>query len=104
MKSFESVNKDLFNNEKEIFRGLRGQSGVVTCLANYSYAKNTNRAAYNILLEYGDMDLDDYFFTNHPPFLQGEIQSFWDELFTLADVLKDIHTVKNPSNNYTFNG
>ena len=51
---------------------------------------------YNILLEYGEMDLGDYFGEVLPPVLPSEIEAFWRSLFPIADALKAIHNLKVP--------
>lgn len=48
----------------------------------------------NIILEYGDHDLDEYFMEFVPPVFQSEIKSFWECLFDVADAVKHIHHLK----------
>src|SRR6266536_944548 len=55
------------------------------------------KTTYNILLQYGDRDLDELFFYQLPPVLQNEIETFWKHLFDIADAVKRIHnlTIEN---------
>jgi hypothetical protein len=52
---------------------------------------------HNILLEYGDRDLDELFAERLPPVLQDEIEAFWKSLFEIANALKEFHhwTINN---------
>lgn len=47
----------------------------------------------NILLEYGEYDLDDIFNHRLPPVLPGEIDTFWRKLYEVAIALDSIHNV-----------
>lgn len=54
-----------------------------------------NKTTYNILLEYGEFDLEEYFVERLPPANPNEIREFWTSLFAVADALKGIHTFEN---------
>lgn len=45
----------------------------------------------NILLEYGQQDLDEYLAETYPPVLNTEIIAFWEDLFKVADTLRKLH-------------
>ena len=51
---------------------------------------------YNILLEYAEMDLEEYFRNFHPPFLPNEVRGFWQELINVVAALEKIHDWKPP--------
>jgi hypothetical protein len=112
LKQFENGNKGLFLNEKDAFLALRGQEGIVRCLAEYIHreirrppdspqsphlpdqaADEEVRTTYNILLEYGEFDLDEYFAEFLPPVLQTELEKFWSALFEVADAVEGIHNL-----------
>ncbi|KAK4188137.1 hypothetical protein QBC35DRAFT_550433 [Podospora australis] len=46
---------------------------------------------HNILLEYGDYDLDEFLAVRNPPVLNREIIDFWGEILALATTLEKIH-------------
>jgi len=46
---------------------------------------------HNIILEYGQQDLDEYLADTYPPVLNAEIIAFWEDLFKVADTLKQLH-------------
>jgi hypothetical protein len=50
---------------------------------------------YNILLEYGEKDLDEYFADDRslPPVRSEEIIRFWQSLFKIAEALKIVHSL-----------
>ena len=47
-----------------------------------------------MLLEYGNMDLGEYFNQKLPPMLPTEIESFWRSIFALANAIKGIHDLE----------
>jgi hypothetical protein len=51
---------------------------------------------HNILLEFGDQDLDEYFAdeVSYPPVRTGEIVVFWESLFKVADAIRKIHNLQ----------
>jgi hypothetical protein len=48
---------------------------------------------YNILLEYGDLDLDEYFYERLPPVFPTELLRFWKDLFEVGDAIKGVHNL-----------
>ena len=55
---------------------------------------------YNILLEYSLLDLDEVFFTRHPPVFPREIEAFWGALFKVADAVDEMHNLKIKEEEY----
>jgi hypothetical protein len=55
--------------------------------------ETSEQTTFNILLEYGELDLDEYFQERPPPALPTDIMDFWKNLFNVADALKDIHNL-----------
>lgn len=56
--------------------------------------KNTVETTHNIILEYGESDLEEYFADTVPPYLQPEVDAFWRSLFVVADAVRSIHNLK----------
>lgn len=109
LKTFEGKNHDLYKNEMDAFVGLKGHEGMVRWLADYAKVEEAihtpespaTRAVecktittYNILLEFGEMDLGVYFRYNLPPVLPLEIEAFWRSLFAVANAVKGVHDFK----------
>ena len=109
LKTFPENHVALYQNEVKAFQGLKEHDGMVRWLADYEKLDMTTPGlthsdtedsstipskTYNILLEYGLMDLDDYFNEKLPPVLSWEIEAFWKSLFAVAFATKGIHDLK----------
>lgn len=71
---------------------------MVQCISCYSVSdsgKNesskTLDETFNILLEFGELDLDEFFADSDPPAHPLEIIGFWEELSKVADALQRVH-------------
>jgi serine/threonine protein kinase len=100
----------MFEEEKAAFAALRKHEGMVQYLGDYEDTEivlpindsqgregpgeERKHVTYNILLEYGELDLDRYFEENLPPILEGEVSDFWKDMFDVADAVKGIHEMK----------
>lgn len=77
--------------------------GTVQCVedpqTSYDPKTNPQRRSHNILLEYGEDDLNEYFFVHSPPTLGREILDFWEKLFQIADALRRVHNLEKKMNN-----
>lgn len=105
LKTYKSDSTVLFENEINAFRGLEKNPGMIKCLLNYTHtelssydhtANNlpdniTSNTTHNILLAYGECDLQEYFERHLPPVLEDELLAFWSDLFLVADAVKSIH-------------
>ena len=88
----------------DAFIDLTGHDGIVRWFADYEKVDPTIPAppnpstkvskTYNILLEYGAMDLGVYFQETRPPVLSDEIGAFWKSLAAVAFTMKGIHQLK----------
>ena len=58
-------------------------------------SEETSVVTHNILLEYGDCDLDEYFAQRLPPVFRTEIESFWQSLAEVADALNGVHNLED---------
>jgi hypothetical protein len=108
-------------NEVNAFYALRNQNAMIKYLGDFGHKEKrvqkssgssqhtdledqqipTFRVTHNILLEYGESDLEEYFVDKVPPYLQPEIEAFWAGLFAVADAVKGIHLLKLPSSGKT---
>lgn len=93
----------------DAFIVLKAHEGMVRWLADYEKVDKVVPATespavraveckrittYNILLEFGELDLGVYFRNNIPPMLPLEIEAFWRSLFAVANAVKDVHHLK----------
>ncbi|KAF2843021.1 kinase-like protein [Patellaria atrata CBS 101060] len=75
---------------------------MVRYLGNFSHREprpeeDTTEMTFNILLEYGDFDLEDYLYGTAQPIFPWEIINFWKSLFDVADAVEGIHNLKIPN-------
>ena len=110
LKTFEEGNRSYYLNEKSAFDGLRKHEGMVRYLGDYglrqavpkttlsdSHAtgpqEDVIKNTYNIILEYGDLDLDDFFYERLPPLLESEVVDFWTAMLDVARAVEGIHNL-----------
>ena len=86
---FEDGHRHLFIQETSAYQNLGGHNGMVKYLGNYSHVDG-NRATHNILLEYAETDLAEYFFRS-PPVLKDHIDDFWKQLLRVAFAIQELH-------------
>ncbi|KFY94147.1 hypothetical protein V500_03400 [Pseudogymnoascus sp. VKM F-4518 (FW-2643)] len=111
LKIFDESNKALFETERDAFLALRHEAGMVRYLGDYEHVEvqtvpttlqtttecETSKvevrkiSTCNIIMEYGDYDLDEYFREFAPPVFQSEINFFWTGLFEVAYAVENIH-------------
>jgi hypothetical protein len=119
LKQFSESNENLFKNEMMAFRALRKHEGMVRCLAKYTHeeldcstttleagVEERTKNTHNILLEFGEDDLDTFFAGQQPPVLQAEIEKFWMALFEIANAIDGVHNLKDdgPGTSQDFDG
>ena len=121
LKAFAEHYSGLFENEVQAFHALSNQQAVVS-LGHFNHSENVKnydntekeyysqasqehtlnrhvpelRVTHNILLEYGESDLDGYFCDFVAPILPSEIERFWVGLFAVAGAVKSIHCLVLP--------
>lgn len=90
--------KTIYDIESQAFQGVRNQPGVVQYLGEYMLQHPTidypDSPSRHIMLEYGEMDLDEYLAETYPPILNAEIREFWEELFSVARTLERIQNLE----------
>jgi hypothetical protein len=109
LKSFKEGHRERYENERNAFLRLRKHEGMVRFLAEYEHQEIQGsqdspsgtaittvkiKLTYNILLEFGDVDLEEFFAVRLPPVFQPEVGAFWKGLFEVADALEGIHNLK----------
>lgn len=98
VKSYSDSRRDFFDWEMKAFRWFPGREGMVRYLGDYSHDEiskdGTISRTHNILLEFGECDLDEYFAENPPPVQSADIVKFWNDLFEVAEALKTFHNLE----------
>lgn len=100
LKTYSKDMRSVYDAEREAFAGLGSEDCVpiVRYLGCYSHddplAREDSRT-YNILLEYGQMDLEEYCadLENVGPVTSMEIIRFWESIFKVAHAINKIHNV-----------
>ena len=108
LKTYKDGNEREYDNEAEAFRGLKKNSGMIKCLFNYSHARDKDEddlgaigvTTYNLVLEYGEFDLNQYFHYYLPPVLEKEQLAFWSDLFLVAHAVQGIHDFEHGNEKY----
>lgn len=73
---------------------MKGLEGVVECFGWYTEeSMNGSRleTTHNILMEYGDQDLEEYMALRAPPVRTSEIIEIWESVFELATTINQVH-------------
>lgn len=75
---------------------VTGQEGMVQYLDHFTYDthEDPQSRTFNLLLEYGEQDLDEFFFQDRPPCLTLEIHQFWSDLLEIAKALARVHNLQ----------
>ena len=99
-----------------MWNGLRGHNGMVKRLTTFSLGTAHDQTQpshldveqavlpYNIVLEYGEMDLDDYFHDRNPPFYGPEILAFYEGLFKVVGPVETIHNLETTDSGRSYQG
>ncbi|KIW66740.1 hypothetical protein PV04_06040 [Phialophora macrospora] len=104
LKTYKDGNEVLYENERNAFRGLSQNEGMIKCLFDYSQveerpsADESTNETFHLVLELGELDLDSYFHFYLPPVLVEEQLNFWAHFFFVADAIRDIHAFDHPGN------
>lgn len=87
--------KTYFESEITAFQSLQGHEDIIQYLGHFKRNGHAG-TTYNILLEFGEWDLEDFFLDRLPPALQIEVEQFWGNLFGVADAVEHIHNFAKP--------
>lgn len=119
VKQFPGENESDFRKEKAAFDALQDHRGMIKCLADWRQetpyeeltlaqrdARNEEHpfTTCNLLLEYGQQDLDVYFSRTNPPVLPWETIAFWKELRGILETVARIHRWQPDGNQNEFQG
>ncbi|KAI1427718.1 kinase-like domain-containing protein [Xylaria sp. FL1777] len=104
LKSYSEEWEDIYNSEINAFHRIRYEENMIKYLGTVKCTQcpqtlqgprnKEQRRSYNILLEYGEDDLNEYFFVHNPPVLDREIIDFWGNLFQIVDALQRVHNLE----------
>jgi hypothetical protein len=99
VKSFSKDMMDIYEWEQRAFTGLQNDENahIVRYLGCFCHNDGSDAVTYNLLLEFGQMDLDEFWadIANIPPARTEEIIYFWESLFNIAKAIRNVHGVSN---------
>ncbi|KAI1410206.1 hypothetical protein F5Y13DRAFT_202335 [Hypoxylon sp. FL1857] len=102
LKTFTQESREIFEWEREAYLAVQAKghrSGMVQFLGEYEIDETLEGGmvfhTWNILLEYGDEDLEEFFASplNYPPNLNPETVQFWNSLANVAKALDAMHNL-----------
>ncbi|KAF1996467.1 hypothetical protein P154DRAFT_320396 [Amniculicola lignicola CBS 123094] len=93
VKQYLPKDRDTFEREASAYSKLDGSPGILRCYGTFEYEHITTGLTYNLLLEYADCDLNQYWENSAPPESTSEIESFYSSLHTVIEGLSNIHRV-----------
>lgn len=96
LKTYAAGSAEIYNWELNAYKLLRNQTGMVQYLGDYLVEEPDGPASktHNILLEYGEHDLDEFFANTSPPVRALEIVRFYRSMFEVAKALSRLHNLE----------
>ncbi|OBT72265.1 hypothetical protein VF21_07968 [Pseudogymnoascus sp. 05NY08] len=95
VKAFNEGNKTQIENEKNASIALRHHAGIVQYFGDYRHPDAVGKTlTSNVIMEYADYDLDEYFAEFAPPVSENLIKFFWADLFEIAHAVNGIHNLR----------
>ena len=90
IKSYSEHQKTAYKAEVQAYRGLADKPGMLRYFGCYS-CNEQGFKRYNILLEFGTMDLLTYFENQSSPEEEAEIIRCWKLIFKIAKAIRTVH-------------
>ncbi|KAG7047599.1 protein kinase domain-containing protein [Colletotrichum scovillei] len=104
LKQFEAAKKDHFFNERQMFRNLKNQDGMIQYIGWFKGFEPDNEGGfkeyYNIVLELAAFDFYTAIQEESPPISVAEISDFWQAMSEISGALASIHTVEIDGREY----
>jgi len=92
LKRFSAANKRFFDQETQAYSKLPNHFGITQFFGAFVHVDiPTRERTFNILLEYGESEPEEYFRNSKPPQLLEELHALWKSLLEAADALRSIH-------------
>lgn len=94
LKTYTCKNSEQdYRDKLQAFLKLRASSNPSTCVIGF-YGSYWQHDTYNIILEYANSGtLEEYFQNVVPPSKSEDIVQFWEDMFNIADALRNIHSM-----------
>lgn len=99
VKQYPAHHQNIYEREVEVFKSLInykiGFRGIAKCYGTFEYTNKMGKATRNLLLEYGECDLREYWADNKIPQLPSDVLAFWKSLKNIANALDRLHGIKD---------
>jgi hypothetical protein len=92
IKTFPAQYESLFRAERDAFRLMKDNSEFVRCFGDFTQREGSDGLKYNLLLEYGEYDLAEYYAVAPPAVLPTQIHDFWNNLLNIVKAVRDLHS------------
>jgi serine/threonine protein kinase len=96
MKTYPNKHRQIYNREVAAFVGLnqfeQHHPNVIRCFGTFMESDDTGAPTYNLLLEYADYDMIEYFADTSAPTKPEETNILWKQLLGVAEGLRSFHT------------
>lgn len=97
LKTYPESRRNEYEAEEEALTQLNEaetEEFILRCLGSYRCVDADGDITYNLLLEWAQLDLDEYFLEMPPPSTSDEITAFWGHIFKTAEALRLIHNLR----------
>lgn len=95
VKQYPSKNRALYERETEAFRNLNAQgqelAHIIHFYATFESHNSSGQMTHNIILEYGDCDLREYWADNSRPRTTDAILKHWKCIFDILHGIEKLH-------------
>ena len=100
VKSYSEDRKATYESEVEAYEGLLDKPGMLRYFGRYSCYDAQGHKTYNILLEFGKMDLLEYFNEKPPPERSEDIIRCWKSICKIANAIRTVHELDHSTESY----
>lgn len=97
LKTYNDDHAAVCGDESMVRRDLRGHRGMIRYILQYSHEEDQRegKTSWNMLLEYGDSDLQEYFLSHVPPVFEDEQLCFWSNMCLVVDAVQKLHELQH---------
>jgi hypothetical protein len=98
VKQYAASHQLSFGRELDAFTVLHSgnhtHNHIIKCYGTFQYQDQAGNPTYNLLLEYADRDLADYWAASRPTLANDELRRSWEMIFCLAEAVGYIHEAR----------
>ena len=99
VKSYSENRKTAYESEVQAYKGLANKPGMLRYFGRYSHPEQ-GHTMYNILLEFGQKDLLEYFWDTTPPTESVDIIRRGELICEIAKAIRSFHQLVHGARTY----